>query len=125
MVHVVRDLDCDIHPKILRAMKKENVLGTIVLHNKNSVMLNDFLRKYSTIEFNISFTDSSFKEIHTENGYEYPIEKDSALEMIKAFGVNNQKKFYTKHIDILMKAIIKNDFKHLNGWSDRNKTLTL
>ena len=68
--------------------------------------------------FSIFFTDASFKTFHTDEPYEYAIQRESCEIIIKALGKVGGYEHYTSR---LMKALIKNDFTFLNPWSEINE----
>ena len=120
LVHCVPELDQDIHPKILQ-LKKEKVpyklSFSIVVHNKNIHLLDAFLNKYSNIQFNLFFTDATFKPFHHNELYNYNIQPESGMELFKILA---NKSKYSQYTNILMKAILSKNFKYLNSWSAKN-----
>ena len=123
LIHCVPELDEDIHPKILEMADKIfpfTVDYTIVIHDKNSHLLEAFLKKYHHIHFSLCLTDETFYSYPyptPELFYDFPIKEKTALELIKIFSKCSG---YSDFSDLLVKAILKKNFKYLNMWSDKN-----
>ena len=123
ILHCVSELDQEIDQEILdwyTQKHKYNKELNIVVHNKNSHLLYDFLKKYEHINFLLYFTDETFHMIHSDEPYDYSIKKESAINIIKELG---KIKNYSNYSNILTKAVIKNDYKNLNSWSYMNREL--
>lgn len=123
IVHCVQELNQNIHPKILdfiRNFPRHTDVANIVVHRQNSHLLYEFLKKYKDIHFSIFFTDSSFVPFHTTEEYNYPIDAESCMEIFKVLVKIGG---YSNLTSNLMKALIKNDFRFLNGWSKMNRAL--
>jgi len=121
-IHCVPELDKEIEPLILDIINNKQsymITPTIVIHNNNSHLIHDFLTKYSDIRFVLLFTDSTFSPFHTDEPYYYAIQAESCLKIFKTLGKFN----YSHYSNLLIKAIIKNDYRHLNSWSKMNREL--
>lgn len=119
LIHCVEELDQDIHQKILNIHNTSTpyiVKLNIVVHNKNHHLLYNFLEKYKGIQFTIFFTDSTFTPFHHNNPYDYPLNKDSVISVIKTLSKFN----YMTYTNRLMRMIIKDDYRYLNTWSSQN-----
>jgi len=122
IIHCVQELTDDIHPKILkliRSLAPYKIVPNIVVHDQNADHLDEFLERYPDIEFSIFFTDGSFETFHSTEPYRYAIQRESAVVIMKAL---KQRK-YEKYLNKITLAIIKNDFKYLNDWSNVNREL--
>jgi len=123
IIHCVSELDQEIDKKILHFIEDNhnyNVVTNIVLHNKNSHLLYNFLKKYPNINFSLFFTDSTFTPFHFEGKYDYPIQYKSCMEIFKALGKIGG---YSNYTNRLIKCIINNNYTHLNSWSHMNRGL--
>jgi organic radical activating enzyme len=123
MIHCVKELNYDIDDEILKVINNKtrySVEPVIVIHNKNSHLLEEFLEKYHQLNFSLFFTDTTFSPFHHNNEYDYPIQKKSCMEIIKILGKYNK---YSRYTTPLTKSIIKNDYRYLNKWSQMNRGL--
>jgi len=118
MVHVVQELDMEIEEDIYHALLFDDKLTpVIVVHRHNAHLLKDFLEKYPLITFQIFFSDGSFTVYHYDGEYQYGLDVKSAKHIIKAF---SGKPRYLNYTTRIMKCLVKNDFKNVNSWSNKN-----
>ncbi len=121
IIHCVQELDHDIDEEVLGVITSKNqykIVPNIVLHNKNSHLLDEFLCKYD-FEFSLFFTDSSFIPFN-DKPYEYAIQGESCLSIYKNLAKNSE---YSEYSNRLLRAIIKKDYRFLNSLSERNREL--
>lgn len=119
IIHCVQELDQDIHPVTLDFIRNPFVpiVVNVVIHNKNSHLISDFLDKYNDISFSINFTDSTFIK---DDSYDYAINKESAIKIVNQL---SKYKGYSTEMSKLIRCIINNNFTYINYWSPDNKEL--
>jgi len=119
IIHCVQEIDQDINPMVLDFIRHDNIPYDInvVIHKKNAHLIKSFLNKYNDIQFMINFTDSTF----IRGDYEYAIDKEAAMEIVKQL---TNFKGYAKYSSKLIRCIIRNNFIYINDWSPENKELS-
>jgi organic radical activating enzyme len=122
-IHTVEELTDDIHPKVLDVLRnKEYILSgkvvcNIVVHKHNCHQLRDFLTKYSDITFNMNFTDSTFTDKSGIDNYDYAIDRESAMTIVKQLGPLPN---YQRFLNIVMHSLLNNNLDFVNSWSLKN-----
>ncbi|MDX1702370.1 MAG: radical SAM protein [Melioribacteraceae bacterium] len=118
MIHCVSELDKDIHPDVLKVVNEERdkVFINIVVHKYNVDQIRDFLTRYNDISFDLNFADQTFAEQSISN-YDYIIDRKAALTILKQLGSLPK---YTLEINRVTRALLDNDYQHLNSWSIKN-----
>lgn len=111
MIHCVEELDQEINPKIIDYTKRaKQCIFSIVIHNDNVHLLDNFLKKYKQFDFRLFFADDyHVADMHIPRSL--ALTKESAEKVLK---VLNQYTTYAPYSNQLIKGIISGNYFEMN-----------